>query len=359
MSTEKITDKAKDIEFVSSSASNPRLRRSMVQPAVLTQVMESESPMARELRALKDQVDVLTVTTVEWRDKSNKFESQTVELEEKLDSFDGSNIAKRIDPHLIKPSQWANRSEQSFENQEFNELVLEIESAGGNVQPIKVRPIVASSPQMYEIVFGHRRHRACLKLVIPVLAMIESLDDKALFVEMDRENRKRADLRPYDQGLTYARALELKLYSSNKKMADALGVDVGGIGKLLALVRLPIEIIDAFESPLDIQFSWGPILAKSLELDRDAVIARAIEIGNRQQKLKAASVFQHLTKIEKGGVDSVYPDAPKSLSILGKSGSKAKVAFNPKKKTYEVSLSGVGSERMSELEKLVKAFLDR
>jgi ParB family chromosome partitioning protein len=120
--------------------------------------------------------------------------------------WEGVLPSKKLDPKCVKPSKWANRHDKSFEGPEFAELKSEIESAGGNVQAIKVRPIPGSSPQEYEIVFGHRRHRACFELDIPVLATIESIDDKELFKEMDRENRLRADLRPYEQGLMYLRA---------------------------------------------------------------------------------------------------------------------------------------------------------
>ena len=67
----------------------------------------------------------------------------------------------------IKPSKWANRHEASFLTAEFEELKAEIAAAGGNVQPIKVRPVevlngsTPSTDTTYELIFGHRRHRAC------------------------------------------------------------------------------------------------------------------------------------------------------------------------------------------------------
>jgi hypothetical protein len=47
----------------------------------------------------------------------------------------------KLDPRSIRPSTWANRHEASFESAEFEELKAEIADAGGNVQPIKVRPL--------------------------------------------------------------------------------------------------------------------------------------------------------------------------------------------------------------------------
>lgn len=34
------------------------------------------------------------------------------------------------------------------------------------------------------------------------------VDDQQMFVEMDRENRQRKDLRPYEQGMMYGHALK-------------------------------------------------------------------------------------------------------------------------------------------------------
>ena len=48
---------------------------------------------------------------------------------------------RKLDPSSIRPSKWANRHEASFLTADFQELKAEIAAAGGNVQPIKVRPV--------------------------------------------------------------------------------------------------------------------------------------------------------------------------------------------------------------------------
>lgn len=270
--------------------------------------------------------------------------------------WEGVLPARKLDPKSIKASKYANRHDKSFDGAEFSELKAEIESAGGNVQAIKVRPIPGSEPQGYEVVFGHRRHRACLELGIDVLATVESIDDKALFMEMDRENRQRADLRPYEQGVMYVRALDDGLFSSNRKLAEDLGVDVGGVGKLVTLAKLPADVLNAFDSPLDIQFAWGSLLAASIQKDPDAVLHRAREVAKMKPKPKASVVFHMLTST---GVDSVYPLASKPTVLSGKDGSKARVSYDPKKKQLGVSIVGVSAARLAELEQLIKKFLDK
>lgn len=216
--------------------------------------------------------------------ENSALKAEIEEIKVKVAEFDGASVTRKIDPKFIKRSHWANRDESGLndDNGQFKSLKDEIENARGNVQPIKVRSILGTDPQEYEIVFGHRRHRACLDLGIDVLATIEHLDDKALFIEMDRENRLRADLSPYEQGLMYKRALDVKMFASQIAMASELGVEQGTVSKAIALANLPKQILNAFESHLDIQFRWASDLNKILKSDRDVAYARADEIVARR-----------------------------------------------------------------------------
>jgi ParB family chromosome partitioning protein len=126
-------------------------------------------------------------------------------LQERLKKFDGALVTRQIDPTSIRPSRWANRHEASFATPAFESLKASIALAGGNAQPILVREHL---PDQFEIVFGHRRHRACLELGIPVLAVVseQSLGDIEVFLSMEQENRERADLsRSKRAGATFRR----------------------------------------------------------------------------------------------------------------------------------------------------------
>src|SRR5689334_7013152 len=154
-----------------------------------------------------------------------------------------ANPTELLLPGRIRPSRFANRHESSFQGADFEALRTEIKEAGGNIQPIKVRPLAKPEGDVrFEIIFGHRRFEACRQLSLPVLAVVDSVDDRTLFAEMDRENRARKDLSPWEQGVMYRRALNEGLYPSNRKMAEALGVDLGGLGRTLMLADLPAEV---------------------------------------------------------------------------------------------------------------------
>jgi len=217
-------------------------------------------------------------------------------LKSELKVWSDATPAKKLEPSFVVPSKWANRHSDSFMSAEFEELKADIQSANGNVQAIKVRPIPGSDPQRYEIVFGHRRHRACLELGLPVLAVIESINEQALFVEMDRENRQRADLRPYEQGEMYRRALDEGLYVSLRKLSESIGVQASNVSVAIKIARLPEAILDAFSSRLDIQYRWATPLTDALEKDPDVILARAKAIASdtNVKSKNAAYVFQTL-----------------------------------------------------------------
>ncbi|PKO58794.1 MAG: chromosome partitioning protein ParB, partial [Betaproteobacteria bacterium HGW-Betaproteobacteria-18] len=122
--------------------------------------------------------------------------SENQALKERLAQWDGAEPHRLLDPKTIRPSRWANRHQDSFQDPEFDSLRDEIQHAGGNIQPILVRPLEEpDGPFLYELSFGHRRHMACLVLDLPVLSMIRKMSDQELFTAMDRENRERKDLR--------------------------------------------------------------------------------------------------------------------------------------------------------------------
>jgi len=170
----------------------------------------------------------------------------------------------------------------------------------------------------YEIVFGHRRHEACRQLGLPVLAVVDNLDDKALFVEMDRENRARKDLSAWEQGVTYRRALDKKLYPSNRKLAEAIGVDLGAVGKALALAALPDDVVSAFASPLVIQFRWAKPLSDALSADLNGVLARARDLKRQAGKIGARQVFERLIALGGKGVEPFNPLVPIQIEVAGK-----------------------------------------
>lgn len=244
-----------------------------------------------------------------FRSHMQESDKRVDELNARLKEFEGSSLVRLLDPTMVFPSRWANRHSTSFESTAFIQLKDEISAAGVNVQPIRVRPIEEAGK--YEIVFGHRRHQACLQLGIAVSALVEQVDDKALFAAMDRENRSRADLSPFEQGEMYRRALDEGLFPSLRQLAAELGVDAGNASKAIAIARLPSQVLAAFQSPTLIQFRWGQELSAAVQKDPDGVISRAKEIRFSAKELAAVDVLNRLLGRQK-------PLKPKTLDLKKK-----------------------------------------
>lgn len=252
--------------------------------AMMAFAVDARSELIRENERLKASLQDVAL-----------LQGQVSELASELSQWDGAKATKFIDPKRIKRSRWANRHDHSYSDPEFFLLKEEILNAGGNVQPIKIRYVGRDEEgDFYEIVFGHRRHQACLDLELPVLSTIDNLSDQGLFIEMDRENRSRKNLAPWEQGMMYLKALNEGLFPSQRKLAEAVGIDLSALGKALNLARLPAEIINAFPSPLEIQFRWAKPLTDALVNDEEGIFTRAASLSKNKETMNARSVFEFL-----------------------------------------------------------------
>lgn len=304
---------------------------------------------------------------MQFLSKQSSAVQETDSLKAQIAEFDGARPTRLLDPKTVHLSDWANRHEASFLDHEFKQLKSEIESSGGNIQPIKVRPrptkgrgIGPSNPPesitapQYELIFGSRRHRACLELGFPILAMIEDVSEQQLFVEMERENRNRKDLSAWEQGTMYLRALEQGLYPSNRKLSVAIGRDLGDVGRALSLARLPELVVAAFSSPLDLQYRWAKPLGDVQQKDPEGLMNRANTLQIKNPKPSAREIFEFLT----GKGEGVGPSNP-SPSITVKVGKKvlATIDADAKGKTSVHVHALLDEPSRKELAALLTSFL--
>jgi ParB family chromosome partitioning protein len=349
-----LKDKASRINFAGLPGGSPtpttssvpgadEARRPRTAPGAMMEFAQGQrSELLRENDELKEKAG-----------RADELRSRLDEALGDLQAWEGAKAARLLDPVGIRHSKFANRDTRSFASPAFEELMAEVASAGGNVQPIKVRPVAGGG---YEVVFGHRRLEACKQLGLPVLAMVDSIDDQTLFIEMDRENRGRKDLSPWEQGVMYRRALTEGLFPSNRKLADAVGADLSAVGKALALADLPQEVIEAFSTPMEIQFRWSKPLKDALEADARAVLARAQAARSARTAMNASDVFNLLVTPELRGVEPFHPPAPLEISIGNKKVGTVTVSA---KGAVTVALANgvVSPGRVSALQKAIESFL--
>lgn len=271
-------------------------------------------------------------------------------LEQRLKDFEGILPVRLIEADLIVASKWVNRINDSFLSTEFLNLKDEIAQAQGNVQPIKVRPLTGSKNH-YEIIFGYRRHRACLDLGLPVLALVEQINDKELFKEMERENRERLDLSPWEQGRMYRQSLNEGLFVSPGELSKEIGIDKGNLSKALRLAELPDEVVNAFSSPLDLQFRWAKLLNDALQQTPEQVLARAKMLSkNKKDTYSSKEVLNILLGNQ--------PNAVLEQTVVVGGNSLAKISSSGDRITIQFTKGAVHPEKTKKLYSLLKQFLE-
>ena len=280
------------------------------------------------------------------------------EANSRLADLDGALLVRSMDPKTIRRSEWANRAEAEFETLEFKQLKEEIASAGGNVQPIKVRAIADAAAMIdgqspaFEIVFGHRRHQACLELGLPISAIVvDKMDDRSLFEAMDRENRGRKNLSAWEQGRMYEEAVRKGLYPSLRRLAESLGVNSSDASRAVQLAKLPKELVAAFSTPLDLQVRWAKPLTDALQRDPEGVLVRAREAAGLGDDRSAAAVFSRLIAkpVKAEAREFAINSGKRKLAVMT-------VAANGKV-SVEFENGAFHAGRQEALIKLLKAFL--
>jgi ParB family chromosome partitioning protein len=208
-----------------------------------------------------------------------------------------------LDPKLIRSTEFRNRDPHALlvHDQDFVELTRAIQRHGQHT-PIRVRPVNDGSAYEYEIVFGHRRHAACLVLDassshgFKVLASIDAdcADAKNLVLKMYLENAARLDLSAYETGRMFQQWLDENLFSNHDSIAAAIGKSKQLVGKYLAIAGLPDYVLKAFRDPRGISLRWGADLRRQLEADGPALHDRALELAARKVPPAPEEVFAEL-----------------------------------------------------------------
>ena len=146
-----------------------------------------------------------------------------------------------LDPTAIDPSPFPDRlpddTDSAFE--EFKKLI----GQEGQKISIQVRTH-PDAPGRYQIVYGHRRWRACRDLGIKVKAILAELTDAELVVAQGIENAARQDLSWIERALFVGRMDKAGI--KPKDIRAALSVDDPELARLRQVYRaIPADLIEA------------------------------------------------------------------------------------------------------------------
>lgn len=147
------------------------------------------------------------------------------------------SILQQIGIDLLVRGKYQPR--QQFDPIKIEELAESIQSTGGLLQPLVVRPLPAGK---YEIVAGERRWRAAQRAGLSEISCLisEITDEQALQASII-ENISRTDLNPIEEAMAYQRLIDEFDYL-HEEIAASVGKSRTAITNSLRLLKLDMKV---------------------------------------------------------------------------------------------------------------------
>ena len=150
--------------------------------------------------------------------------------------------ALRIPMDRIQASPYQKRA---HDPQALEDLMNSISDTNGLISPIVVRP---SGAENYEIVAGHTRYEACVRLgYADIPAVVRPLTDAEAARALVADNLARKDLSDYEIFKQLKELLELGYVKSNSEAARLFGRTRQDIIRYLCFGQLPAAVLELLE----------------------------------------------------------------------------------------------------------------
>lgn len=170
----------------------------------------------------------------------------------------------------------------------------------GLLQPILVRPM-RGSKDMYEIVAGERRWRACQKAQIhEVPVIIRELDDGQVLQIALIENLQRQDLNAIEEARGYQRLIDEFSYSS-ENVGELVSKSRSHVANMIRLLSLPGSVQTMVsENKLSAGHARALIGAKNPALLAQEIISKGLSV-RQTEKLAAEDAGRSIQHRAKSG----------------------------------------------------------
>jgi len=234
------------------------------------------------------------------------------------------NSTNKIDISKIYPNKKQPR--KNFEEKEIKELCESIKNQG-LIQPIVVRE---TSGNMYEIIAGERRWRACqLAGLHSVNCVVMSVDDKSVYELALIENIQRENLNVVEEAKAYKNLIELNGIK-NEELSKKIGKSSSHISNLIRILDLDDEI---HQMIIDRKISMGHARAligvpnaveKAKEIFEKKLSVRDVERStseHKQIRKKQSEKDPNIADLEKELSDKIGLKTEIEFSENGSSGS--------------------------------------
>jgi ParB family chromosome partitioning protein len=273
---------------------------------------------------------------------ANRFLRRSSALAERASGSLVEKTLRWVDPARCR--MWArhNRRYDLLDEQSCADLIEGIRAQGGQEFPAIVRPLPrdgaggAADPaddgpeHDWEVICGARRHwtiswlRANGYPRFRFLIEVRELDDEEAFRLADIENRDRRDISDYERAIDYAEACRFYYGGHQGRMAARLEVSNAWLSRYLDLARLPVEIVRAYPSPVELREFHArrlkPVLAEKnararvLEAARGLAQDQARRRAGGEAPLPGASALARLLAAGRGtDGEAPAPAAPQRL----------------------------------------------
>ena len=202
---------------------------------------------------------------------------------------------EQVEPAKCVLWQFHERFGDELNGESCKELITSIQRHGQR-HPVLGRRLVGARGASIELIYGGRRLFAAAQLGVNLIVDVRELNDRAGIVEMEIENRLRADISPYERGMSYRRWLNANLFTSQAELANELGVSAAQISRLLRYADLPAAVVGAFDTVQSIREEWAVTLAKVCQdpISRPAALRRAREMSQVERHYPPQVVFRRL-----------------------------------------------------------------
>jgi ParB family chromosome partitioning protein len=217
------------------------------------------------------------------------------------------NELDSIDPKECESWEYANRS--SDEMGDMDELIKSI-SENKQLQPALIRRHPNPHDGIkYQIIFGKRRHAACLALNIPFLVIKkDSLTKQEAIACQDAENKFRKNVSNYSNSILYKKLLDDGSFKSEKELAEKLRISTSSMNDLMSYTKIPEEIIcdipDVHALSVNMALKIAQLLNSNISLKK-TIRSIAPEIGKSiTSAAKLEKTLQNILKLNAGAKES-------------------------------------------------------
>ncbi len=186
-----------------------------------------------------------------------------------------------------------------FDSTQLQELADSIQTTGGLLQPIIVRPLKEGN---YEIIAGERRWRAAqLAGLQDVSCLVSNYTDEQALQAAIIENINRSDLNPIEEAEAYQRLID-EFHYLHEEVAAAVGKSRTTITNALRLLKLDPRVKELLCSG-QLSEGHGKILA-GLSPPHQLILAE----GCIQKNWSVRKVELEAKKLQQPSEDSPYSD---------------------------------------------------